>query len=74
MVILGILLFRKNKGNIYTKKKVKHTHVFVKWQMLQVSRDYWPDNLKNAMVTCYDITFAVRNHKKIKENVNLKNI
>ena len=39
--------------NIYTKKKVKHPHVFFKWQMIQqVSRDYWPDNLKNAMVTC----------------------
>jgi hypothetical protein len=38
--------------NIYTKKKVKHPHVFLKWQMIQVSSDYWPDNLKNAMVTC----------------------
>jgi hypothetical protein len=38
---------------IYTKEKVKHPHVFLKWQMIrQVSRDYWPDNLKNAMVTC----------------------
>jgi hypothetical protein len=37
---------------IYTKKKVKHPHVFLKWQMIQVSRDYWPDNLQNAMVTC----------------------
>jgi hypothetical protein len=25
----------------------------LKWQMIrQVSRDYWPDNLKNAMMTC----------------------
>jgi hypothetical protein len=25
----------------------------LKWQMIrQVSQDYWPDNLKNAMVTC----------------------
>jgi hypothetical protein len=25
----------------------------LKWQMIrQVSRDYWPDNLENAMVTC----------------------
>jgi hypothetical protein len=38
--------------NIYTKKEVKHLHVFLKWQIIQVSRDYWPDNLKNAMVTC----------------------
>jgi hypothetical protein len=30
---------------------VKHSHV-LKWQMIQVSRDYWPDNIKNAMVTC----------------------
>jgi hypothetical protein len=37
---------------IYTKKKVKHPNVFLKWQMIQVSRDYWPDNLKNAKVTC----------------------
>ena len=38
---------------LYTKKKVKHPHVFLKWQMIrQVSRDYWPDNLNNAMVTC----------------------
>ena len=36
---------------IYTKKKVKHPHVFFKWQMMrQVSRDYWPDNLKNAIL------------------------
>ena len=50
---------------LYIKeKKVKHPDVFLKWQMIQVSRDYWPDNLKNAMVTCYDITLAVRNHKK----------
>jgi hypothetical protein len=27
--------------------------VFLKWQMIrQVSRDYCPDDLKNAMVTC----------------------
>ena len=38
---------------LYTKKKVKHPHVFLKRQMIQqVSRDYWPNNLKNAMVTC----------------------
>jgi hypothetical protein len=25
----------------------------LKWQIIrQVSQDYWPDNLKNAMVTC----------------------
>ena len=43
---------KKNKNYVYTKKKVKHPHVFLKWQMIQVSRDYWPDNLKNAMVIC----------------------
>ena len=44
---------RQSKLFIYTKKKVKHPHVFLKWQMIrQVSQDYWPDNLKNAMVTC----------------------
>jgi hypothetical protein len=59
---------------IYTKKKVKYPHVFLKWQMIQVSRDYWPDNLKNAMVTCQNITLAVRNKKKRKKNVNLMNI
>ena len=43
----------QSKLFIYTKKKVKHPHVFLKWQMIwQVSQDYWPDNLKNAMVTC----------------------
>jgi hypothetical protein len=27
---------------LYTKKKVKHPHVFLKWQIIrQVSRDYW---------------------------------
>ena len=51
---------------IYTqRKKVKYPHVFLKWQMIrQVSRDYWPDNLKNAMVTCQNITLAVRNKNK----------
>ena len=34
------------------KKKVKHPMFFFKWQMIrQWSRDYWPDNLKNTMVT-----------------------
>ena len=38
---------------LYTKKKVKHPHFFFKWQMIrQLSRDYWENNLKNAMVTC----------------------
>jgi hypothetical protein len=46
------------------KKKVKHPHVFWKWQMIQVSRDYWLDNLKNAIVTCSEITLAVRNRQK----------
>jgi hypothetical protein len=40
-------------SNIYIKKKVKNLHVSLKWQMIrQVSWDYWPDNFKNAMVTC----------------------
>ena len=40
-------------SNIYIKKKVKHPHVSLKWQMIrQVSRDYWPYNFKNAKVTC----------------------
>jgi hypothetical protein len=46
------ILTLNNWNDIYTKKNVKHHHVFLKWQMIQVSRDYWPDNLKNAMVTC----------------------
>ena len=38
---------------VYTKKNVKHPHVFLKWQMIrQVSRDYWPNKLNNAIVTC----------------------
>jgi uncharacterized membrane protein (UPF0136 family) len=49
LISVGVIL----SWYIYTKKKVKHPHVFLKWQMIrQVSRDYWPDNLKNAMVTC----------------------
>ena len=40
-------------SNIYIKKKVKHPHVSLKWQMIrQQSRDYWPYNFKNAKVTC----------------------
>jgi hypothetical protein len=40
-------------SNIYIKKKVKHPHVSLKWQMIrQVSRDYWPYNFKNAKEIC----------------------
>jgi hypothetical protein len=37
---------------IHTKKKVKHPMFFFKWQMIrQISRDYWPDNLNNAIIS-----------------------
>ena len=62
--------------NIYTKKKVKHPHVFFKWQMIQqVSRDYWPDNPqeRNGDLLGHYIG-CKKPHKKIKKNVNLMNI
>jgi hypothetical protein len=38
---------------MYTQRKRLSTPISLKWQIIrQVSRDYWPGNLKNAMVTC----------------------
>jgi hypothetical protein len=49
----GNKIIKTQTKHVYKKKKVKHSMFFFKWQMIrQVSRDYWQDNLKNAMVTC----------------------
>ena len=54
-----------DSGIYAQRKKLSTRMVFLKWQTIrQASRDYWPDNLKNAMVTWQDITLAVRNHQQ----------
>jgi hypothetical protein len=49
----GNKIIKTHTKHVYIKTKVKHPMFFLKWQMIwQVSRDYWQDNFKNAMVTC----------------------